>query len=119
MRTAGGRRVVDSIDWLPRRRALGEDELRLVADGSIYAALAERGLPIHHGVAHVTPDTADAEIAAALCTSPRGALLLTLFQVDEHGRRAAGASSRASTTWPTRSRSRSTGAGRARSEEER
>ena len=58
------------------------DELRLIADGSLYAAMAARGLPVHHGVAHVTPDTADAEIAQRLDV-PRGALLLTIFQVDE------------------------------------
>ena len=33
-------------------------------------------------VAHVTPDTADAEIASRLDVS-RGALVLTIFQVDE------------------------------------
>jgi GntR family transcriptional regulator len=81
VRTASGRRVVDSTDWL-RADDIGEDELRLVADGSIYAVLAERGLPIHHGIAQVTPDTADAEIAQRLHVS-RGALLLTMFQVDE------------------------------------
>ncbi len=81
VRTASGRRVVDSTDWL-RADDIGEDELRLVADGSIYAILAERGLPIHHGIAQVTPDTADAEIAQRLHV-PRGALLLTMFQVDE------------------------------------
>jgi GntR family transcriptional regulator len=81
VRTASGRRVVDSTDWL-RADDIGEEELRLVADGSIYAILAERGLPIHHGIAQVTPDTADAEIAQRLHV-PRGALLLTMFQVDE------------------------------------
>jgi GntR family transcriptional regulator len=81
VRPASGRRVVDSTDWL-RADDIGEDELRLVADGSIYAILAERGLPIHHGIAQVTPDTADAEIAQRLHV-PRGALLLTMFQVDE------------------------------------
>jgi GntR family transcriptional regulator len=81
VRTASGRRVVDSTDWL-RADDIGEDELRLVADGSIYAILADRGLPIPHGIAQVTPDTADAEIAQRLHV-PRGALLLTMFQVDE------------------------------------
>jgi GntR family transcriptional regulator len=81
VRTASGRRVVDSTDWL-RADDIGADELRLVADGSIYAILAERGLPIHHGIAQVTPDAADAEIAQRLHV-PRGALLLTMFQVDE------------------------------------
>jgi GntR family transcriptional regulator len=81
VRTASGRRVVDSTDWL-RADDISADELRLVADGSIYAILAERGLPIHHGIAQVTPDSADAEIALRLHV-PRGALLLTMFQVDE------------------------------------
>ena len=81
VRTADGRRVVDSADWL-RADDIDVDELRLIADGSLYEAMAARGLPIHHGVAHVTPDTADAEIAQRLDVS-RGALLLTIFQVDE------------------------------------
>jgi GntR family transcriptional regulator len=81
VRTADGRRVVDTADWL-RADDIDVDELRLVADGSLYAAMAERGLPIHHGIAQVTPDTADAEIAQRLDV-PRGALLLTIFQIDE------------------------------------
>jgi GntR family transcriptional regulator len=81
VRTADGRRVVDSADWL-RADDIDADELRLVADGSLYATMAERGLPIHHGIAQVTPDVADAEIAQRLDV-PRGALLLTIFQIDE------------------------------------
>jgi GntR family transcriptional regulator len=81
VRTADGRRVVDSADWL-RADDIDVDELREVADGSLYAVMAARGLPIHHGIAQVTPDTADAEIAQRLDVS-RGALLLTLFQIDE------------------------------------
>jgi GntR family transcriptional regulator len=81
VRTADGRRVVDSADWL-RAEDISAAELQEVADVSLYATMAERGLPIHHGIAQVNPDTADAEIAQRLGV-PRGALLLTLFQIDE------------------------------------
>ena len=49
--------------------------------GSIYAALAERGLPVHHGVATLTPAEASGEVARRLDVK-NGALLLTLFQLD-------------------------------------
>jgi DNA-binding GntR family transcriptional regulator len=81
VRTANGRRVVVSSDWC-RADHLSADELRGAADGSVYAALAARGLAVHHGVAHISPDTADARLAELLDV-PRGALLLTIFQVDE------------------------------------
>jgi DNA-binding GntR family transcriptional regulator len=81
VRTADDRRVVDSADWL-RADDISAEELQEVADGSLYEAMAARGLPIHHGIAQVIPDTADAEIAQRLGV-PRGALLLTLFQIDE------------------------------------
>jgi GntR family transcriptional regulator len=81
VRTADGRRVVDSADWL-RAADITAAQLSEVAEGSLYATMAERGLPIHHGIAQVIPDTADAGIAQRLGV-PRGALLLTLFQIDE------------------------------------
>jgi GntR family transcriptional regulator len=81
VRTANGRRVVVSSDWC-RPNQLSAEELGAVADGSVYAALAARGLPVHHGVAQLSPDTADARLADLLDV-PRGALLLTIFQVDE------------------------------------
>jgi DNA-binding GntR family transcriptional regulator len=49
--------------------------------GSIYAALAERGLPVHHGVASIEPATARGGVARRLGVRA-GALLLTLFQLD-------------------------------------
>jgi DNA-binding GntR family transcriptional regulator len=77
VRTADGRRVVDVSDWC-RIEHLAPDELPA---GSIYAALAERGLTVHHGVAELTPDNADGELARRLDV-PRGTLLLTIQQVD-------------------------------------
>jgi DNA-binding GntR family transcriptional regulator len=81
VRTASGRRVVDSADWC-RAEDMDPDDLGRLAEGSIYAALAGRGLPVHHGVAWITPTSADAEIAGRLRIA-RGALLLTISQVDE------------------------------------
>jgi DNA-binding GntR family transcriptional regulator len=78
VRTADGRRVVDVTDWC-RVDHLAPDELP--AEGSIYAALAERGLAVDHGVAELTPGNADAELAHRLSV-PRGTLLLTIDQVD-------------------------------------
>ena len=80
VRTAGGRRVVDMTDWC-RLDVLAPAAMAALADGSIYAALAERGLPVHHGVATITPDVAMGEVARRLAV-PRGTLLLTLCQVD-------------------------------------
>jgi len=80
VRTAGGRRVVDSTDWC-RTEVVTLEEMRELAGGSIYAALAERGLPVHHGVATMTPDVARGDVAKRLRVE-EGALLLTLFQLD-------------------------------------
>ncbi len=80
VRTAGGRRVVDVTEWC-RLDVLAPAAMAAVAGGSIYAALAERGLPVHHGVATITPDVAMGEVARRLAV-PRGTLLLTLWQVD-------------------------------------
>ena len=77
-----GRRVVDSAEWLRGRRHLAPTGCAAVAgrlavrgDGRARAADPPRDR-------QVTPDAADAEIAQRLDV-PRGALLLTLFQVDE------------------------------------
>lgn len=78
VRTAGGRRVVDTTDWC-RIEHLSPTELP--ANASTYAELAERGLAVHHGVARLTPGNADGEIAERLHV-PRGSLLLTIEQVD-------------------------------------
>ena len=80
VRTADGRRVVDVTDWC-RIEHLAPEELPEIPEGSIYAALAERGLAVHHGVADLTPRNADGELARRLDV-PRGTLLLTIDQVD-------------------------------------
>jgi GntR family transcriptional regulator len=78
VRTASGRRVVDSTDWC-RMEHLGPDEL--APGGSVYAALAGRGLAVANGVATLLPANADGEVARRLDV-PRGTLLLTIDQVD-------------------------------------
>ena len=80
VRTAAGRRVVDSTDWC-RTDVLPLQAMAALEGGSIYAALAERGLPVHHGVATITPAVAGGEVAERLGVQP-GAPLLTLFQLD-------------------------------------
>jgi GntR family transcriptional regulator len=80
VRTADGRRVVDVTDWC-RVDHIAPEELHEIAAGSIYAALAERGLAVDHGVANLTPANADEELAGRLQV-PRGTLLLTIDQVD-------------------------------------
>jgi GntR family transcriptional regulator len=78
VRTADGRRVVDVTDWCRVEHLAPED---LPSVGSIYAALAERGLAVDHGVAHLTPRNAEGEVAERLGV-PSGTLLLTIDQVD-------------------------------------
>jgi GntR family transcriptional regulator len=80
VRTADGRRVVDATDWC-RIEHFTPDELAELGEGSIYAALAERGLAVEHGVARLSPRNADEEIGARLDV-PRGTLLITIDQVD-------------------------------------
>lgn len=80
VRTADGRRVVDSTDWA-RAEDLSPDELKTIARGSIYAALARLGLGIQHGVARIEPAIAGREVAARLSIAP-GTLLFALHQVD-------------------------------------
>lgn len=80
VRTADGRRVVDTIDWF-RCDHLSPDELRGIGNGSVYSALEARGLVVHHGVATLTPGNADEETARRLDVA-RGALLLTIDQLD-------------------------------------
>jgi DNA-binding GntR family transcriptional regulator len=78
VRTADGRRVVDVTDWC-RTDHLPPDDLPAVE--SIYAALAEHGHVVDHGVAHLTPRNAHGEVAERLDV-PSGTLLLTIDQVD-------------------------------------
>jgi DNA-binding GntR family transcriptional regulator len=80
VRTADGLRVVDSIDWC-RIGVVAPESMSEPQQHSIYVALAEVGMPVHHGVATMTPDVATGEVAQRLGV-PRGALLMTLFQVD-------------------------------------
>ena len=80
VRTADGRRVVESTDWC-RVDVLPLEEMAALKGGSIYAALAERGFPVHHGVATIRPAVAEGEVAERLGVRP-GALLMTLFQLD-------------------------------------
>jgi GntR family transcriptional regulator len=80
VRTASGRRVVVATDWC-RAEHLSPEDLRSRGDGSVYAALAARGLAVDHGVATLTPENADAETALSLDVA-RGALILTIDQVD-------------------------------------
>jgi GntR family transcriptional regulator len=80
VRTADDRRVVDVTDWC-RTDHLAPEELPDLPGGSIYAALAERGLEVAHGVAELTPQNADGELADRLRV-PRGTLLLTIDQID-------------------------------------
>jgi len=80
VRTAGGRRVVDATDWC-RIEDLPPDDLPGIGGGSVYAALAARGLAVDHGVAHLTPWNADGDVAGRLGV-PSGTLLLIIDQVD-------------------------------------
>lgn len=80
VRTAAGRPVVDATDWC-LEEVLSPDEMAVAPGGSVYAALAARNLPVHHGTASIEPDFATGETARRLAV-PRGTLLLTLFQVD-------------------------------------
>ena len=80
VRTADGRRVVDVSDWC-RVEHLSPADLAVLGEGSIYTALAERGLAVDHGVAELTPRNADGEVAERLDV-PLGALLITIDQVD-------------------------------------
>jgi len=80
VRTADGRRVVDVNDWC-RTDHIAPDELSELGEASIYAALADHGLAVDHGVAQLTPRNADGEVAARLHV-PLGTLLITIDQVD-------------------------------------
>jgi DNA-binding GntR family transcriptional regulator len=80
VRTADGRPVVDTTDWC-HPDVLSPEQMRELGEGSVYDALDALGLQVHHGMATITPETAAGEVAARLGV-PRGALLLTLFQVD-------------------------------------
>lgn len=80
VRTADGRRVVESTDWC-REELLDPAELSELGGGSLYDALRAQGVTIHHGVATISPTVANGQTARRLKVAP-GSLLLTLFQVD-------------------------------------
>ncbi len=80
VRTADGRRVVDSTDWA-RADDLSPDQLKKIATGSIYGALARLGRGIQHGIARIEPAIATREVAARLGVR-RGTLLFAIHQVD-------------------------------------
>jgi GntR family transcriptional regulator len=80
VRTADGRRVVDVTDWC-RPDHLSPEDLEQIGKGSIYAALADRDLTVHHGLAQLTPRNADGDLARRLDV-PSGTLVLTVDQVD-------------------------------------
>jgi GntR family transcriptional regulator len=80
VRTADGRRVVDVNDWC-RIEHISPEDIAELGEGSIYTALAERGLAVDHGVAQLTPRNADGDVASRLDV-PAGALLITIDQVD-------------------------------------
>ncbi len=80
VRTAAGRRVVDTTDWCGVE-VLDPDALLELPGGSLYVALAELGLSVHHGVASMYPAFAIGDTAKRLKV-PEGTPLLTLFQVD-------------------------------------
>ena len=80
VRTADGRRVVDSVDWA-RADDVSPEVLRRIARGSIYAALARLGLGVQHGVARIEPALAGRAVAERLAVA-RGTLLIAFCQVD-------------------------------------
>lgn len=80
VRTADGEPVIDTTDWC-RPEVLDPVAMADPVDGSVYRALADLGLTIHHGVATMHPSVADGPTAERL-EVPEGALLLTLFQID-------------------------------------
>ncbi len=78
VRTADGRRIIATVDrCVPE--FLGDEGWP--ENGSLYAALARRGVAIHHGVATLRPERADA-VLAVLLQVPPGTLLLAVDQVD-------------------------------------
>jgi len=83
VRTANGRRVVDMTDWC-RTDHFAPENMDALGKGSIYAALAGRGLTVEHGVATLAPRNADGDVATRLRV-PTGTLLLTIDQVDRTG----------------------------------
>lgn len=80
VRTADGRPAVYSVDCMPADIIDGVRD-REALGGSIYALLAARGHPVHHGETVVAPRAVDADLAAILDV-PEGTLVQHLEQVD-------------------------------------
>src|SRR3990170_485722 len=74
VRTADGRRVVHSLDVIPRAIARGRPEF--ARDESVYACLRDEcGQAVQYGVARLTPVAADKRVAALLGVK-QGTLLM-------------------------------------------
>ncbi len=85
VRTADRRRVVYSVDVLPRT-LVGPDlgVLDQLMEISIYELLErELGITVHHAVTSFRPEKAD-RLAASMLLVIRGAILMHLIQVDFH-----------------------------------
>jgi DNA-binding GntR family transcriptional regulator len=80
VRTADDRPAVFSIDCMPADVIDAKRDLDGLG-GSVYALLAARGQPVHHGETVVAPRAVDAELAAILAV-PEGTLVQHLEQVD-------------------------------------
>jgi GntR family transcriptional regulator len=82
VRTADGLPVIASSDVVPET-LVDEDDMTPDALGqrSLYGYLSDKGHHVHHGVAYVRPEAADAGLASRLDVK-KGALLLRLVQVD-------------------------------------
>lgn len=86
VRTADGKRVVHSLDVIPRAITRGRPEFG--RDQSIYTYLRDQcDQAVQYGVARLVPVAADKHVAALL-GAKRGALLILIDQVDytEDGR---------------------------------
>ena len=75
VRTADRRRVVAVVDWC-RIEHFSPDEQGAIGEGSIYTALAQRGLAVDHGVARVSPR--NGTMRSARLAVPLGTLLITI-----------------------------------------
>lgn len=80
VRTADGRRVVHSLDVIPRAVARRPPEF--ARDHSVYAYLRDEcGQAVQYGVARLAPVAADKRVAALLGVK-QGTLLMSIDQVD-------------------------------------
>ena len=82
-RTADGRPVAHTIDYIPANTLLeaGVRPEDLMREESLYRGLEAVGLVVHHGVAEMNPSRAGRAVSTEL-DIPLGSLLLNLKQVD-------------------------------------